>query len=149
LIKAGSLTLDEASRIAWMDGLDGSAVLTGAECAVLAALMDHAGRVVRAEALQDAMAPLCRGDGPIDAVVTLRVILTRLRNKLAVIGVPREAIASAYNEGYRLSYGSDGRTALLLSSVERAALRTLIAQCPPHARHAADVLRVAMERECS
>jgi two-component system KDP operon response regulator KdpE len=96
VIECGPLRMDFASRLAWVGAneLD----LTATEYALLRELARNAGKIITHKQLLASV----WGPNAVEQSQYLRVYLSHIRKKLAVLGFPPECIRTETGVGYRL-----------------------------------------------
>lgn len=96
ILEVGSLKMDLASRLAWVDGeeLD----LTATEYGLLRVLAQHADKIVTHKHLLSAV----WGPNAVEQAQYLRVYLSHIRKKLAAHGFPATSLRTETGIGYRL-----------------------------------------------
>lgn len=138
MIIAGGIVFDPDTRILRIDGEDREHKLTSQPARFLEILMRAAGRVVTADTVMGLLYPHSPRGGEL-----LGVMVFRIRFALARIGASRDLVRTVRGSGWYFD-APDVRISLLLSDVQLSALRALVAQAPPHVRHAADMIRTAL-----
>ena len=141
-IRCGDLELDLATRILRRRGWSSEVRLPLSNLKFLELLMRRCGRVVSHDAIIEALWPGDSDGGPLYAKSIVRIQVNFAREKLQQLGLPRSCLKAAYGEGYMLEIdGAQALTCLALKDAEIAALRSLVAQSPPHLRDTAEIVR--------